>query len=166
MAPSALKPLDDVDRRILEVLWDDARQSHQAIADRVGVTEGTVRGRLKRLFDEGAVRVTARSVAGLDSQVLAYLWISCDRTRLREVAMALAADPTVRYVASLLGRADLMAIVARESQADLVDYVDEKVKPLEGVTDVRVEPVLKMLIGDMRWGILRGAAGVASDSHT
>jgi Lrp/AsnC family transcriptional regulator for asnA, asnC and gidA len=154
-----MKPLDRVDRLIVEALWEDARQSHQAIADRVGVTEGTVRGRLKRLVDEGAVHVTARNTTGLDSQVLAYLWISCDRTRLREIALALSADPAVAYVASLLGRADLIAIVANEDHAALVDYVDQKVKPLDGVSDVRVEPILKTLVSDMRWGILRGAGG-------
>ena len=152
-----MKGLDSVDRRILEALWEDPRQSHQSIADRIGVTEGTVRGRLKRLVDDCAIRVTARQTAGLDAQVLAYLWISCDRTRLREIAHALASDPAVRYVASLFGRADLMAIVAKDDHAALVDYVDTTVKPLEGVSDVRVEPILKMLISDMRWGILRGA---------
>lgn len=159
-----MKALDAVDRRILEVLWEDARQSHQAIADRVGVTEGTVRGRLKRLIDEGALRVTTRDMSEVDSQVLAYLWIACDRTRLRETALALSADPTVRYVASLFGRADLMAIVAKEDHAALVAYVDETVKPLEGVSDVRVEPILKTLISQMRWGILRGADRSDNDS--
>ena len=159
-----MKALDAVDRRILEVLWEDARQSHQAIADRVGVTEGTVRGRLKRLLDEGALRVTTRDTSALDSQVLAYLWIACDRTRLRETALALSADPTVRYVASLFGRADLMAIVAKEDHAALVAYVDETVKPLAGVSDVRVEPILKTLISQMRWGILGGPERTNADA--
>jgi len=157
-----IKGLDNVDRRILEALWEDARQSHQAIADHVGVTEGTVRGRLKRLFEEGAVRVTTRDLTGLDSQVLAYLWMTCDRKGLREIAHSLAQDENVVYVASLFGRADVMAIVVKQSHAEVVEYVDEWVKAREGVSDVRVEPILKTLISDMRWGILHGASDDAT----
>ena len=40
--------LDDLDRQLIEVLARDARVSNRKIAGDLGVTEGTVRGRIKR----------------------------------------------------------------------------------------------------------------------
>lgn len=48
--------LDDVDRRILHRLQDDARHTTAAdIAGDVGVTANTVRNRIQRLEDEGVI---------------------------------------------------------------------------------------------------------------
>ncbi len=43
--------LDELDRRIVEVLTVDARVSNRRIAAQLGVTEGTIRGRINRLED-------------------------------------------------------------------------------------------------------------------
>jgi DNA-binding Lrp family transcriptional regulator len=51
--------LDDLDRRIIDVLTVDARVSNRQIAARLGVTEGTIRGRIRRLEEGGSIRLTA-----------------------------------------------------------------------------------------------------------
>jgi len=49
--------LDDVDRGILHVLQEDARNNSAGdIADEVGVAANTVRNRIERLEDEGILR--------------------------------------------------------------------------------------------------------------
>lgn len=50
------QPLDDVDRAILQLLQRDARH-HTAvdIAERIGVSDGTVRNRIDRMEDAGIV---------------------------------------------------------------------------------------------------------------
>ncbi len=152
---SESRPVDETDRRIIEALWEDARQSFQAIADHLGLSEGTIRTRVKRLQADRVVRMTAvRNIESLQDQVLAYLWIQCDRKRLREIAHALAAEPRVGYVASLLGRADLLAIASQESPSALLDFVDNVVTTLPGVLDLRIEPVLRRVKSDVGWGLL------------
>ena len=47
--------LDDLDRQIVERLARDARVSNRAIAAELGVTEGTIRTRIKRLQAEGLI---------------------------------------------------------------------------------------------------------------
>ncbi len=41
--------LDELDRQLVDLLARDARVSNRRIAAELGVTEGTVRGRIKRL---------------------------------------------------------------------------------------------------------------------
>ena len=48
--------VDSLDRSILNVLRDAGRSSFVEIADRVGVTERTIRTRMKRLEEEGVIR--------------------------------------------------------------------------------------------------------------
>ena len=48
--------VDSLDRSILNVLRDSGRSSFVEIADRVGVTERTIRTRMKRLEEEGVIR--------------------------------------------------------------------------------------------------------------
>ena len=54
-----LPTLDALDRRIVEILTVDARVSNRQIAAQLGVTEGTIRGRINRLEEGGAIRLTA-----------------------------------------------------------------------------------------------------------
>jgi Lrp/AsnC family transcriptional regulator for asnA, asnC and gidA len=152
----ASRALDETDRLLMAELRRNARQSHQSIATSLGVSEGTVRSRLKRLESEGIVRVTTiQNIDALSEFAFAYLWISCDRTRLRDIASALATDPLVGFVASILGRADLLSIVYQRRPADLVHFVDDVVKNLPGVIDVRTEPILQLVKNDVRWGLVK-----------
>lgn len=51
------EPLDDVDREIIHLLQEDARNNTNAeISDRVGVSPSTVGNRIKRLEDSGIIR--------------------------------------------------------------------------------------------------------------
>ncbi|MFM2372947.1 MAG: hypothetical protein RIS85_2669, partial [Pseudomonadota bacterium] len=47
---------DDLDRNIALMLSEDARLSFRKIAADLGVTEGTVRGRVKRLQQAGLLK--------------------------------------------------------------------------------------------------------------
>ena len=152
----ASRPLDETDRLLIAELQTDARRSHQSIADALGVSEGTVRARLSRLEADGIVRITTiRNIAELGEPAFAYLWITCDRSRLREIGSALASEPLVGFVSSILGRADLLSIAYQRSPADLLRFVDDVVKALPGVIDVRTEPILELVKNDTRWGLVR-----------
>ena len=151
----ASRPLDETDSLLIEELWRDARQSHQSIAAALGVSEGTIRSRLRRLEADGIVRVTTiRNIQEISEYAFAYLWINCDRTRLPEIARTLSEEELVGFVASILGRADLLVIVHETSLGALLRFVDDVVKELPGVIDVRTEPMLGQLKIDTRWGLV------------
>ena len=73
--------LDDIDRQIVVRLSEDARISNRQIATDLGVTEGTVRARVKRMEEERQIRITA--VTNIDrfrNGALAYIWIEVERS--------------------------------------------------------------------------------------
>ena len=48
--------MDDFDKNIIDILESDGRASNAEIARKIGVSEGTIRRRLKKLIDNKTIR--------------------------------------------------------------------------------------------------------------
>lgn len=142
----------DLDRRILDLLAVDARRSNREIARELGVAEGTIRQRLKRLLDENAIEVLA--VLNYDQgaePLIAYLWITVDTSYpIADVLTALSEQPQITYVASLIGRADILAITWVHDAVHLADYLHNTIDRIPGVGDIRYELAHRLIKHDPR----------------
>ena len=78
--------LDDLDRQLVAMLSRDARVSNRRIAAELGVTEGTVRGRIKRLQSDGLLSFTAITSVDLGTaNKLAFIGVQADMGNLRDI---------------------------------------------------------------------------------
>ena len=131
---SARRKLDSVDASIVSWLGRDARISNRQIAEDLGVTEGTVRARIKRMEEEKLIRITA--VTNIDrfrDAVLAYIWIEVERSeQTREVAEALATIPELGFVGVMLGRSDILAITMVRNTEHLAAFVHQRISAIDG----------------------------------
>lgn len=136
-APSGHRPrrLDELDQRIVARLSRDARVSNGQIAGDLGVTEGTVRARIKRMEQEKLIRLTAvTNIRRFGEALLAYIWIEVERSdRTRAVARALAAIPELGFVGVMLGRSDILAITMVRNTEHLARFVHRHISIIEGV---------------------------------
>ena len=148
--------IDDLDRRILEHFSRDARMSNREIAQALGLAEGTVRGRIKRLQETGTVKIMAvtrfTDPDHSEAPVMAYLGVRVDLHRIAATARAIAALSFVRFAATMLGRYDILAITIVRDGADLVQLVNDEIMPLAGVRHVETTLAVKNLKYDYRWG--------------
>jgi DNA-binding Lrp family transcriptional regulator len=73
--------LDEVDRRLLALLQDDASRSNQALAEAAGISPATALRRVRRLVDEGVIerQVALVSPAVLPDSLTAIVEITLDR---------------------------------------------------------------------------------------
>ena len=73
--------LDSVDRSIISALFEDARLSQRQLAEKVGVAQGTITNRLRKLEQEGAIEgyapVLNADRVGWQMTVMAGLCIDC-----------------------------------------------------------------------------------------
>lgn len=140
----------DLDRRIIERLSVDARQSNREIGRELGVAEGTIRLRLKRMLDENVIEVLAITNIDEDAApLIAYLWISVDTGfPVQGVIDRLTKQPQITYVASLIGRADILAITWVEDANDLADYLHNTIDRIPGVGAIRYELAHRMIKHD------------------
>jgi len=140
----------DLDHQILARLNQDARQSNREIARELGVTEGTIRLHLKRLMESGAIEILA--ITNLDTEatgLIAYLWITVDTTYgIDDVVAALSQQPEITYVATLIGRADILAITWVQDAAQLADYLHRAIDRIPGVANVRYELAHRLIKHD------------------
>ncbi|RJU99668.1 MAG: Lrp/AsnC family transcriptional regulator [Candidatus Poseidoniales archaeon] len=126
MAPARawlMHDLDATDRAILGALLEDARYSQREIAKRVGVAQGTVTNRLRRMEDAGIivghqVRLDAERL-GWEMTVIAGLRIA--KGNMMEVQRAIAKDPRVFAVYDVTGDYDSMVLARVKNRADLDD---------------------------------------------
>ena len=145
--------LDDVDRRILEFLSRDARISNREIAQALGIVEGTVRGRIKRLQQENTIRIMpVTSTLDESSPSLAYLGIHAELASARKAAEMVSELPFVRFVATMLGRYDILAMTAVSSGTELLEQVNQHIISIPGIRHVDTALAVKMLKYDYRWG--------------
>jgi len=133
----ALEPTDardELDIAIVRELQVDARQSNRKIAAALGVVEGTVRLRLKRMHDEGAIRIQALSdIAAFGVAAHAYVGIEVWPGRVDEVSAMLADIDQIAVVIRSLGEFDLIAVVHAETRADLIAAVLGRIAAIPGI---------------------------------
>ncbi|MEM1113688.1 MAG: Lrp/AsnC family transcriptional regulator [Pseudomonadota bacterium] len=127
--------LDDVDRVIVGQLSHDARTSNGNIAEALGVSEGTVRARIKRMEEDKLIRITA--VTNIDrfrDAALAYIWVEVDRSEQTDaVARRLAEIRELGFVGVMMGRSDILAITMVRNTEHLTDFVHSRISCIEGV---------------------------------
>jgi Lrp/AsnC family transcriptional regulator for asnA, asnC and gidA len=126
--------MDLLDRKIIDVLRQDGRTSNAGIAREVGVSEGTVRRRLKRLVDEELIRVIALpdpSKMGYESQALIGVHVDPDKIDL--VANGLEELEEVSWVAVTTGSFDVFVWVTLPSSEALGIFLRTKLGVVPGV---------------------------------
>ncbi|MEN9683235.1 MAG: hypothetical protein RLZZ427_986 [Pseudomonadota bacterium] len=129
--------LDDLDRQLIEVLALDARVSNRKIAADLGVTEGTVRGRIKRLQQEGLISFTAITSFGLaDSARMALIGVQADFSDVREVGRRIAELSTVSGVMITMGRFNVLAICLFNTLDSLHEVASNQIMAIPGVHHV------------------------------
>ncbi|WP_257549346.1 Lrp/AsnC family transcriptional regulator [Sphingopyxis sp. DBS4] len=145
--------LDELDHKIIERLGHDARVSNREIGREFDLTEGTIRSRLKRLLDNRVIRVAAVTNANrLRNPILAYLWVEADTAAdIEDVAERLASLPEIGFVATTLGRADVLAMTLVENGNELTDFLHQTIDKIPGVRRVRYSLGQNFIKHDYRW---------------
>ncbi|PRY13546.1 Lrp/AsnC family transcriptional regulator [Kineococcus rhizosphaerae] len=145
-------PLDDVSKRIIEVLQVDGRMSYAAVGKAVGLSEAAVRQRVQRLLDSGVVQIVAVTdpvQVGFARQAMIGIRADGD-TRL--VADRLADIPEVAYVVVTAGSFDVLAEVVCEDDDGLLEIVNNRVRAIPGVRTTETFVYLKLRKQLYDWG--------------
>jgi Lrp/AsnC family transcriptional regulator for asnA, asnC and gidA len=126
--------MDELDRRIVAILQSDGRASNAKIAREVGVSEGTIRRRLKRLIQQGLITVTAVvEPSKLGFQTEALIGVQVDPNRLDAAATDLSKFREVSQVSVATGAYDLFAWVNVRNAEELGTFLKSKVGSVTGV---------------------------------
>lgn len=150
--------LDDLDRRLIELLAQDARVSNRKIAEQLDVTEGTVRGRIRRLQQERQIAFTAITSLGLEQmRRLAFVGIQAEGARVREIAAQIAEFDDVHGVLIGMGRFDIRAICLFGELDALHDLAANRILAIPGVRHVETSIAVRTIKYNPRVARITGA---------
>ncbi|AQW56300.1 Lrp/AsnC family transcriptional regulator [Stenotrophomonas sp. NPDC087984] len=145
--------MDDTDRAILRELQADGRIPYAELGPKVGLSPSAARLRLQRLIDTGTVQVvgvTDPMAMGRQTMALLGLRIEGDP---RAVADELSQHDEVVYAVLTSGRFDLFAEIVCGRPRDLLDFINDVVRPVEGVASVENFPYFAIHTHRFMWGV-------------
>lgn len=144
--------LDDVSKRIVELLQADGRRAYASIGKAVGLSEAAVRQRVQRLLDAGVMQIVAvTDPMQLGFARQAMIGVRCAGD-MRPVAEALAAMPEVDYVVLTAGSFDLLVEVVCADEEHLITLLNEQIRTLPGVSTTETFVYLKLHGQRYDWG--------------
>jgi len=138
--------IDNLDKRIIEILKNDSRCPFVDIADQLGVSEGTVRSRVHRMTDDGIIRGFTIKTSSRNVKALVEIVIDVN-TDGSEIADELSKFPGITEVYEVTGDLDLIAIVDVDSSQRLNEII-EKVRRFSSIISTRTRLILKEHFGE------------------
>ena len=144
--------MDELDRKIIQILQANGRASNARIARDVGVSEGTVRRRLKALVQQGSIKIIALpdpEVLGFDTEAL--VGIQVDPDKIDEVATLLVELKESSWVSVTTGSFDIFCWVTLPSSEELGNFLKAVVGTIPGVR--RTETFVSLSVRKRNYGI-------------
>lgn len=144
------KPIDSTDRKILNALIADGRQTTNELSDRVGLTPSPCWQRVRRLEREGYITgysalVDFRQLGYTDIVLIDVSLNSHDEDALGDFGARVAAMPEVTAVHLTTGEFDFLIKVAVSGAQGLEDFLFRKLYRIEGIRNTRTSFVIRSL---------------------
>lgn len=138
--------LDDLDRQLIDILSRDARVSNRKIASELGVTEGTVRGRIKRLQQDGLIAFTAITSFGIAQKSrLAFISVQADVNNVRAIARQISDLPLINAVMITMGQFNILAMCLFEELDEVVEVASDRILAIAGVHHVETSIAVRTI---------------------
>jgi Lrp/AsnC family transcriptional regulator for asnA, asnC and gidA len=130
-----MRSLDETDIQILRELQENSRTPFAKIGAKVGLTEGAVRARVRRLVKN---KVIERFTISLNQQltgvrILARVGVDAYPSDLKKIAAELAKFDEVYFVAVATGTHDILVDVLTDDMESLKKFLIDKLGKTEAV---------------------------------
>ncbi len=142
------RPLDRLDRRMLETLQREARITNQELAKRVGLSPAPCWRRLKRLESEGVIAgyATLLSASAIGLPIQAYALVSLENHHADSVAaldQLVRERPEVLECHSMSGTNDYLLRIVAASMEAYEHFLSTQLLQLAAIRSVNTSFVLR-----------------------
>ena len=136
--------LDDVDRRLLDLLIGDGRMSINELAGQVHISRATAYARVQRLQSDGVI---TGFTANVDPDKLGYsaaalVLVNVEQSQWRLIRDEVLRLPGLEYLAFTSGGFDLVLLVRLPDIGDLRDVVLVRLHDIPGIRSTQTIFVL------------------------
>lgn len=137
--------IDDIDRKLISILSQDGRASYTELAKQVGLSRVAVQARLNALIENGTIERFAciLNPERLGISVSAFFNVEVEPRCLMDVAERLSDEPEVTSLYHMSGPSKLHMHGLFASYQDMESFLQHKLYPLEGITGVDCQVLIK-----------------------
>lgn len=136
--------LDDLDRKIVNLLIQNARMSYSEIGQQVGISRVAVKMRVQALEQKGIIEeyTTIINPQKISGAVSCYFEIETTPAALDAVIDRLYQSDTVTQIYRMSGSCCLHVHAVAASQDELERFIREEIDRLEGAVSVKTHIIL------------------------
>lgn len=148
--------IDEIDKKISDLLIEDGRMSCAKIASRIGgkITERAVRYRIDRLIKNRVISIHGNvNAEALGLVVCADVFIEVDPDKLLQISEIIAESETVSYLAYSTGENDISIQLFARNNNELFKFVTECIGKIPGVRKTHISFVPTKVKDDRVWHI-------------
>jgi len=141
------------DCRIIRLLQNDGRISNTMIAEKLGISEGTVRTRLKRLIEDKVIQIVAVSnPLKLGFEIVGLINIQIDIKKADNVIKELKKLKELWYIVVTTGSSDISVEFNLKSLDELHVLLFEKINKINGIIRTDTALIMQFIKRQYEWG--------------
>lgn len=135
--------IDDINIEIIKHL-KDGRKSYKTIAQKLGISENTVRTRVSKLMQEGILEISGLvDPEAISGHRVVFVGVKLSTLNLIDKGKEFSKLRGVVSVSVVTGRFDLMLVVLLREGFNLLEFYTQEVYRLKGVRSVETFVVYK-----------------------
>ena len=139
--------MDDKDRKIIEALRENSRTPFTEIAQKLGVSESTIRNRVQALENDGVIKKYTILVdpSKMGYNTVSIVGLDVEPSMFLEAAKSMAEIDKVQYVATSTGDHMIMSEIWTRDGRELSVLISEKIGKIKGVHRICPAIILEKL---------------------
>ena len=134
--------MDDKDKQILKILKSNGRAGYSAIGEKVGLSEGAVRKRIKTLADAGVIRKFTVKIGIAEGAEAITLLATNPVHPTQEVSKRILEIPNVETIYEVTGEYDIIAVISGMNVVEVNECI-ERIRKVDGVIKTNTMIVLR-----------------------
>jgi Lrp/AsnC family transcriptional regulator for asnA, asnC and gidA len=147
------KTINRTDCEIIRLLQKDGRISNTMIAEKLGISEATVRNRLKRLKEDEVIQIVAVSnPLKLGFGIVGVINIQADIKKIDKVINELKKLKELWYIVLTTGSSDINVEFNLRSLDELHILLLEKINKIDGIIRTDTSLIMQFIKRQYDWG--------------
>lgn len=147
--------IDEIDKKISDLLILDGRMSCPEIARRIGnISERSVRYRIERLIKSGVISIHGSvNPAAIGFPVIGDVFLEVEPGMVQEITKKLADYESISYIACSTGDKDISLQIFARDYTELYTFVTGEISKIPGVRRTHTSFVPFIVKDDKCWPI-------------
>ena len=145
--------LDHLDCRLIRLLQIDGRMPNITIAQKLGISEYTVRSRMKKLLENGTIKIVAvGNPIDLGFEIAGNLKIKIDLKKADHVLENLKKIDSLIWVALTTGGTDIDVDFIARSFKEFKELIFCRISRIDGVLSAETSLMVDLVKDTHNWG--------------